>query len=322
VAVAVDARSREFKDAEAEFIRNANCVTITAAGQVSIITASGKNLGYCALLEDRRSLQLSLEKMLKAFASLPLSERKPGAVQVGERGPADPRRAAQSAPAGSLLVRVFNRQLGKDARGELRYTVPEDYVASMRRGAARYREPADDAMWVTHAEWQAMMPANPRKDQRVKVPTSLCERIFRYHLDPAHGMAESLNFTAATAADGQLNLTVESVSADEVQLRLEGSAKLRRDRGNGYQQGGLITYQPRFLGYLAYDPAKKVFTRFDIVALGDTAGQPAGENQTGDRPGSNPLGVAFELVANPGPADSVCPRGARDNANTYLGMKK
>ena len=78
---------------------------------------------------------------------------------------------------------------------------------------------------------------------------------------------------------------------------------------------------PSLLGYIAFDPAKNVVTRFDMVALGNVSGRPLNENNMGERPGSNPLGVAFELVVNPTPADLLFPRGARDNSAAYLGKK-
>jgi hypothetical protein len=324
VALAVDARSREFKDAEAEFIRTADCVTKTAAGSVYIITASGKRFCAGALIPDSKTFELSLQKALKDWAALPATETKAGAVQVGERGPRDPKRAAQSPPDGCLILRVYNRHLGRDSQGELRYTVPDDYVASMKPWAARFREPANDMMWVTKAEWPALTPANPRKGQSVRIPSSLVDRIFHFHLDPAKGFGESMNFVHLDpkANIGQLMLTVEEVTPDEVRMRLDGSANLRKDRGSGYQQGGLVTYQPRLAGYLAYDRAKKVFTRFDMVAVGDMTGQPLGENNMADRPGANPLGIAFELVTSPTSADQLNPRGARDYADYYLGLKK
>ena len=81
------------------------------------------------------------------------------------------------------------------------------------------------------------------------------------------------------------------------------------------------------LGYLAFDPAKKVFTRFDVVALGNLRGYPTGENLMGARDGENPLGIAFELVTHPTPADSVSPKGLMDgggnyNLQHYLGSAK
>src|SRR5262249_22927107 len=154
---------------------------------------------------------------------------------------------------------------------------------------------------------------DPGKGQEVAVPTTLCERLYRFHLEPSRGFAAANNFANATAKAGRLRLIVEEAGQSGVRLRLEGHALLERDRGSGYQQGGFISYRASLLGYLAYDPAKKVFTRFDMVALGNLRGHPTGENLMGAREGVNPMGIAFELVARPTPADYVPPKGLMDD---------
>jgi hypothetical protein len=79
-----------------------------------------------------------------------------------------------------------------------------------------------------------------------------------------------------------------------------------------------MAYKPQLLGYLAYDPGLKVFTRFDIVALGELRGRPSPENVMGERVGEqNPLGIAFELVTNPRPADFLSPKGLLNNGGQY-----
>jgi hypothetical protein len=40
------------------------------------------------------------------------------------------------------------------------------------------------------------------------------------------------------------------------------------------------------------------------------------------RKGAYPLGIAFELVTDPTPADRLHPRGARDNPAAYLEPKE
>jgi hypothetical protein len=295
----------------------------------------------------------SLERAMKAWAALPEAERKAGAIQVEERGPLDPRRnTAKGPPPGTLIVRVFNRQLQRTPEGGYRHTVPEDYIPALRdpkyvgtdQATLLWTQPANDYMWVTQAEAQAMMPANPQAGQRIDAPTSLCERIFRFHLDPSRGLSENQNFAHVTAAAGKLQLTVEAVSAAEVRLRLDGFVNLHNPRTHlkTYLSPGIkersknlripLDYDPRLLGYLSYDPAKKVMTRLDIVALGDVRGRPNGENLVGERLGeATPLGIAFELVTNPRPADHLPPRGARDETaarpdvnivELYLGLKK
>jgi hypothetical protein len=211
--------------------------------------------------------------------------------------------------------------------------VPEDYIAPLRDpkitgtvgATVLFTQPANDSLWITRAEAQAMMPAHPTVGQRALVPRSLCERIFRFHLDPSRGLSENNNFAGTKADAGTLELTVEAVEKTAVRLRLEGFVNLHNSRAEllTYQSPGVkehsqnrripLDYNPRLLGYLEYHPAKRVFTRLDIVALGDVRGRPNGENILAERIGeANPLGIAFELVPDPTPADLLPPRGARD----------
>ena len=342
---------RDFDDAECRFLNRADC---GGQGRIDIVTASGKLVARGELqVGNPRTHLLSLERALKAWAALPESARQPGAIQVPERGPLDPRRhAALGPPTGTLMVRVYNRQLERTPSGEYRHTVPEDYLPALRdpkvvgtdQATALWTQPANDYLWITRAEAQAMMAANPVPRQRVEVPQSLCERIFRFHLDPSRGLSENTNFAHVTAAAGELHLTVEEVSPSEVRLRLDGFANLHNPRTGllTYQSPGVkehsrnprvpLDYDPWLLGYLAYHPAKKVFTRLDVVALGDVRGRPNGENIVAERLGeANPLGIAFELVTDPKPADYLPPRAARDEVSVppdvnlverYLGLSK
>jgi hypothetical protein len=351
VPLAINGRIRDFDDDECRFLNKADC---GGQGRVDIITASGKMVARGELqVGNPKTHLLSLERALKAWAALPESDRKPGAITIPERGPLDPRRhTVNGPPAGTLIVRVYNRQLERTAKGEYRHTVPEDYIPALRdpkvvgtdQATPLWTQPANDMLWITRAEAQAMMPANPVPGQRVEVPVSLCERIFRFHLDPSRGLSENTNFAHVTAAAGKLELTVEEVGNTEVRLRLEGHANLHNPRTEllTYQSPGVkehtenhripLDYDPRLLGYFAYNPSKKVVTRLDIVALGDVRGRPNGENIVAERLGeANPLGVAFELVTDPKPADYLPPRAARDEVSVrpdvnlverYLGLSK
>jgi hypothetical protein len=320
---------RDFKDAETEWARSTDCVPdgATASGSVRFVTAAGKQLERGELVFGPKVnwFERSAERALKAWAALPEAERRPGAVQIPALTAVDPKRAvAVKPPDGALVVRVYNRQLARDARGELRYTVADDYDPKLKKYAddwawsARFAEVGIDWMWITRPEWQAMMPDNPRKGQEVKVPTTLVERIFRFHVEPSRGFTAVNQFVYCTADDGQMRLTVEDAGNTEVRLRLEGFARLELDRGAGYE--GVrrkIGYQPSFLGYLAYDPARKVFTRFDLVALGNARGQANGENLMGARLGEFPMGVAFELVTPLTSRDHVQPTGLMDGGGNY-----
>jgi hypothetical protein len=336
----VDGRIVNFgNDSETEFLRSPTiCVANAASGGAHMVTASGKRLGWAELHYAKGVFPRSLAKGLKAFAELPAAEREPGAVEVPERGPIDPKRAAAvGPPPGALIVRVYNRQLGRTATGAVRYTEPEDYIPALRDPAVvgttaapeRFREPANDFMWIAQKEWQAMMPDSPQPGQRVAVPPTLCQRIYRFHLDPGRGLTESDSFSSVDAGVGELHLTVEEVSDRSVRLRLDGYAKLHNPRRHllTYQPESLkkhsqsqipLAYEPRLLGFLAYNPAARVFTRFDMVALGDVRGRPVDGNFMGERRGAaNLLGIAFELVTQPQPADYLSPKGLRNNGGRY-----
>jgi hypothetical protein len=342
---------RYFKDSECEFLEKADA---GGQGRIDIITASGRMVARCELqVGNPKTHLLSLLRAMKAWAALPESERKPGAYQVPEPGPIDPKRnTAKGPPPGTLIVRVYNRQLERTGKGEYRHTVPEDYIPALRdpkvvgtdQATPLWTQPANDYLWITEAEAQAMMPFVPVPGQHVEVPRSLCTRIFRFHLDPSRGLSENNNFAHVTAAAGKLELTVETVSGTSVRLRLDGFANLHNSRREllTYQSPGVkehsqnhripLDYNPRLLGYLAYHPGKKVFTRLDIVALGEVRGRPNGENILAERLGEvNPLGIAFELVTQPKPADYLPPRAARDEPSArpdrnlveqYLGFAK
>jgi hypothetical protein len=351
VALTLDGRlPNTHRDAETDFLLKHKVLSDgvrSATGYVGAITASGKELARGGM--PNTGLQQFLEAAVKAFDALPPSELLPGAMQVPERGPLDSRRlVAVAPPPGALIVRVYNRQLMHEGKHGFRYTVAQDYIAALRdpklgfvssptESVDRYREPGNDMMWVTKAEWQAMMPTNPRVGQRVPMPLSLCLRIFRFHLDPGRGVSEGQNFAGASAAAGKLQLTVEEVSPSAVRLRLDGLVQLESTRdflkgytspsnlGPGRSQfnpgspfGHGLWYKPRLLGYLAYDPRKEVFTRFDMVALGEVHGRPSPENPSAERLGAeNPLGIAFELITDRKPADYLPPKGLLNDGGAY-----
>ena len=347
VALALDGRvANRHKDSEMEFLLTNKVLSDgarSATGYVGAITASGKNVARGS--NPNSGLHKFLQEAVKVFRAMPPEERQPGALQVPERGPIDPKRqVAVAPPPGALIVRVYNRQLMHDEKAGYRFTARTDYIPALydtKLGfvgidqTERFREPSNDMMWVTKAEWQALMPASPRVGQLVKIPDSLGLRIFRFHLDPCRGIGEGQSFAGALASVGKLELTVEEVSSSVVRLRLEGTADLKdsRDYLKGYQSpntlthsqftvgskfGPAMSYKPRLLGYLVYHPGKKIFTRFDIVALGELRGRPTAENVMGERLGAeNPLGIAFELVTDPKAADYLPPKGLLNGGGIY-----
>jgi hypothetical protein len=314
----VDARkeSSHYKDADSDFIRSTNCVTKTAAGSVCVVTAAGKRLTSVA--GPGQGMKPFLTKALQTWMQLPEAERKAGATAVAKSSRVDPKRAALTMPPDTLVVRVFNRHLGWTKDRELRYALPEDYVSQTSKiQAERYAEAHNDFMWIPKTEWQALVPADPFPGETRAVPVAFALRLLRFHLDPCRGFSEGAAFTTSRPDAGRLTLNVQEVRKEKLVLRLEGKAQLK-DRGRGEPS----IYEPALLGYLEYDRNKKIFTRFDVVALGTASGLPRDANGViTPRKGPYPLGIAFELVRNPTPAERLHPRGARDNPAAYLAPK-
>jgi hypothetical protein len=315
VCVALDARKErgEYKDADGDFVRATQCVTVTASGSVCVVTAGARALGPYG--SPGTGMEAWLRAKLKEWDALPASERAPGAVSVPKAEGVDPKRAALAMPAGSLVVRVLNRHLGRGADGALRYAAAEDYLPGMGKAdVERFAMAQNDFMWIPEKEAQALVPAEPVKGARAAAPASFALRLFRFHLDPARGFTEGANFGNSTAASGRVEIAVEEVTDAKLVLSLEGWADLKQA---GREEPS--TYRPALRGILEVDRARKAFTRFDLVALGDASGLPCDANgKVAFRKGVYPVGIAFELVAQPTTAERLHPRGARDNPSAYL----
>jgi hypothetical protein len=178
-----------------------------------------------------------------------------------------------------------------------------------------------DHMWLAEAEWKALMPAEPRPGDRVALPPAVADRLVRRHLNPLSVYGETEPLARRDVRAAALTVTIEQVSAARVRLRLEGRARLGKEPRAAAAGGrtacmGDWGYEPHVLGLLEYDPRKRAFTRFDVVALGDHFGR-LGICDSGARPGLQPLGVSFELVTGERPADRV-PPGRAATARHYF----
>jgi len=299
---------------------------------MSYVTASGKRLAI-------GFQQRAMEDALEAWSALPEAERKPGAIQIPERGLIDSKRITAQPPPGGLILKLHGRYLAREPGGELRLTTLlrdfpgiKDPATRYPRNFGYYCEANADFMWLTDAEWQSLIPARPRKGDAFRLPTAICDRLCQYHLLPGsmHSRTgylwDHLGLKNKGVRAREMTLTVEEVSESGLRLALTGFVHL----GHPYDAVATARVPPKRLvnlgyeaqvrGVLDYDSKKQELTRFDMLVLGDLYGD-ADPNHWLVRPGRNPLGFAFELVKGETPGDRLPPRGylTREDLERYLG---
>ena len=315
VAVACDDwYQRRRRDAEGEFFINvANQGPRKGEGGATrqgiyILTAGGKLLSWKNTGQLPDVTVEMFRDALQKWGRLPESQRAPGAVKVPDHGKLDPDYHRQP-PAGGVIIKVYARALDQQARStKLIGSAFTD--AECKIGAGD--EASRDHLWLTESEWRSLVPADPKVGARNPLPRKIAERILRFHLvDHTRGEPTFWRRDEIRASD--LTLTVKTVTPSEIQLGLEGSARLSADADPEKASRG---YEPELEGLIKYDRVRQRLTHFDIVAVGDHWG--AGRYTRRARPGRTPLGVAFELAASNSPANSIAPQGARE-FNDYFG---
>jgi hypothetical protein len=245
--------------------------------------------------------------VLQRWRDLPERERKPGAIEVGNAGKVDAKIPAP--PPGALILQVFESRLTRDGKGEVQRREKHETFSW------GVYEPGRDQIWLSEAEWKALVPANPTKDERSVLPASVAGRMLARLTDWSE--ANGAHWEPAHVRSQDLTLTVEDVSSSTVRLRLEGAVRLAQDAPkeavryhaalrplHHEDPKAFARYDGQVLGYLTYDRDKKVFTRFDVVALGEYVGPLLNPYRNEDRQNYYlikpcPLGVSFE-IARPG----------------------
>jgi hypothetical protein len=267
----------------------------------------GNNIGVMCTPDGTWLGDKDIDKALAAWAKLPADSRRPGAVQVEDRGPYDPAKASVP-PPGGLIVREYYRELDKDGKGQL--CVPRKR-GELMAGGKRYElleEPNRDFLWLTEAEWKALVPETAKEGDAFPLPDSVRDRILRFHLIDA---AKGLNgpWSPAQVRKGDVALTVTEATADRIQLRLDGAALLA-DKADAILSEECL--DARIGGYLEYDRKARTWTRFDIVAAGPyrgTRGDCQGAGGSGKKVNTT-LGFVFELAPRESWVNGVPPRGA------------
>jgi hypothetical protein len=320
VAAAVPTELCRMNCPEGEFLRGAGIDKhwVTSSGYVSCVSAGGKWLGHAPS-----------EKVLEAFRSLPEAERNPGAIDVRDLDPAET--VIPTPPAGGLVLRVHGRFLARDDRGGLRHVTQADFPRS-RGDLGFLLEPNTEYLWLTAREWQALVPADPVKGQKLPVSPAISERIARFHLSPRRTLTDEDGIVPRSAVKtAALSVIVDEVSDDRIRLGLEGfihwGSDYDAEKATTPNGPLLFGYAAPVHGILEYDRARKAFVRFDVVAPGDVWGRwgdANGNSQVIERAGRTPIGFALELAQGDSPTNRLPPagHGGRALRAGYFGAAK
>ena len=176
-------------DADGAFVRDSKMRLSGSSGGVVFVTANGKLLGKAHLHGTNLA---GIDEALHAWNKLPENERRPGAIKLGARGPIDAKRSTAEPPPGGLILKVHGRYLAHDAKEKLRTTtLLKDFPGIKQPATAHpnyfdfYTEANPDYLWLTEAEWKSLIPAQPKKGDRVGLPGPIVDRICWYHLLPS-----------------------------------------------------------------------------------------------------------------------------------------
>lgn len=253
----------------------------------TIVTASG---------EPVISTKRTLEGALAAFQQLPESVRKP---VVEERGPHNPNLghyADQAPPPGGMFIKVYCRALESDAKDQFKIARRVDLTEFGGRPdgnsmPGRLHEPQREWLWLTEAEARSLEPGPRQEGESYPIPPAIRQRIFLFYLYNWFTNSGGGYWGPRLFKSGDLTLTVDHRTAELVRLRLSGAACFDGLIGKGVPPHGgqmfgpspesgqkgvpdpyEISYDAKIHGVVEYDLAKKKFTRFDAVALGDYRG--------------------------------------------------
>jgi hypothetical protein len=180
-------------------------------------------------------------------------------------------------PVGGLRFNVFARAFTRNG-GAL-----EIYKTKVTRSL----EAGRDHLWLNAAETASLAT--------LKVPDAVVDRIVRTCLVDLVRVGGNGN---ARKAEDVLAREMTLTAVEPGRVKISGSARVQtHDVGSG----GPKKDEYRFSGEAAYDPVRRVFTRFDFVAFSETGHYDEVAQKV------LPFGVAFELSAAETPSDLLPP---------------
>ncbi len=261
-------------------------------------TASGIVLAKNQALRMR---PLELEPLRIQYAALTEKEKAVSLLDPALATPA--KRPVPQPPEDGLILRGYCTYMdtansGKPERGRKFY-----YEENPDAWAA---ETQSDMLWLTEAEWRALVPQDPGPGATIEVPSEIQRRFFcTIGIDYMEGSVNALPLRAS-------EMTLRITEADDRHIAMEltgrgamGKAFDPSAPGAESSRGCALTVR----GELAFDRPSGRFSRFDLVGLGRAWGNKMDYTRREIRiPGETWLyGIAAELVTTREPIDVTPP---------------
>lgn len=205
-----------------------------------------------------------------------------------------------SPPKRGLVLQVYSRGMVRDDRGQLRIYKTE---------VARSLEAGRDHLWLTESEANSLVPDPPAVGSRKPVALPIVDRICRrYLIDLVRVGGNGGPRRPEEVLAEELQVIVTDATAQEVQLRFNGSAQLAtHDVGSGARKDEPKIDDFQLLGFATYDRATSQFTSFKLIAYSETGHYDEIHEKV------LPLGVACEFSTTATPADLAPPSSYVDN---------
>lgn len=253
------------------------------ANEVAVVTPNGELLSH------------DLDEGLKKWKEMPADQRR----KLDDLGPFDDSYLPSPPPEG-LVLQVFSRGLMRDEKGRLQIYKTE---------VARSFEPGRDHFWLTESEANSLIPDEIRTGSSSPIAPHITHRICRrYLIDLVRVGGNGGPRRTEEVRSAAMQATIENSTADEVRLKINGSAQLAtHDVGSGATKDAPKVDEFEMLGFAVYDRARKRFSRFEMIAYSATGHYDEIHKKV------LPLGLLFELSPAKTPAERVPPSSYADN---------
>ena len=155
-----------------------------------------------------------------------------------------------------------------------------------------------DTAWFTKDEAHAMIPHSPTLGQEFALSDTFVHRVVMLHMvDMVNGQTDP--FDVDEISGSHIEARVTKVSAQSITLELSGETKAGSSKtGRGRTARGVVT---SLMGSATFDLKAKMFSQFEIVAVGGRHGKTRFNDRAADPRDSNPIGFVFQLASDAEP---------------------